>query len=348
MTARTPVRPILLAALFALTTAACDDDPEFAAESTEPRNGTGGSGPVFNTNKLLTSEVPTIDTTGLPIGGVSLVSVHVVDGGGHVEIEPGTLRVSLGTLVGVADGVTYTGTDFVDSQWTFDVDGQLLKAELTEVESSLDAGLWVPGASLMIRNLDPERLVYTFRYKHPLTQQVITTCAEDSVGGARMVLFGDLGVDHQTGDVRTEPNRIYFGCFSGSPGKATLWGYAPDSPSLPSLDMEAFETTTRIVRADYCADGTPHTEVGKRLTLEDRWQINDHGAYQWKTEAIWQVGGGAKCLSRIRSSGKVLGAPLLCPGGKVIPLCPTSENDVGNLWNQQYGDIWTRIPQFIF
>jgi hypothetical protein len=344
----TPVRPALLAALFALTTVACDDDPEFASDTIEVRNGTGGSGPVFNTNMLLTSEVPAIDTTGLPLGGVSLLSVHVSDGGSHVEIDPGTLRVVLGTLVGVADGVTYTGTDFVDSQWTFDVAGQQLKAELTEVESSFDAGLWDPVASLMIRNLDPDRLVYTFRYKHPLTQQDISTCAEDSVGGARMVLFGDLEVDHTSGDITTTPNRIYFGCFSGSIGKAPLWGYAPDSPSLPSLTMDAFETATRIVRADYCADGQTFTQVGKRLTLEDRWQINDHGNYQWKTEAIWQVGGRAKCLSRIRSTGKVLAAPFKCPDGTHIPLCPTTEAHVENLWNSQFGDVWTRIPGFIF
>jgi hypothetical protein len=345
MTARMSVRPALLAALFTLPTAACDD-PELAdaPDAIQPRNGTGGSGPVFNTNKLLTSDVPAIDTTGAPLGGVSLVLVQVVDNGQYVTIDPGTLHVTLGTLAGVADGVTYTGTDFADSVWLFDVSGTQVKAKLTEVETSLDAGLWDPFSSMMIRNLDPERLVYTFQYKHPLTQAVLTTCAEDSVGGARMVMYGDIEVDHEYGDIRSEANRIYFGCISGSIGKAALWGYAPDSPSLPSLSMEEFETTTRIVRADYCANGKSFTEVGKLITLEDRWQINDHGNLQWKTEAIWEVGGGAKCLRRIRSSGKVLVAPLVCADGSTIPLCPITEPNVENLWNGQYGDIWTRIP----
>lgn len=336
------------AALIALTTAACDDGSGFDAShgGVELRDGTGQSGPVFNTNKIYTSDVSTIDTGGQPVNGVTLIGVQVLDAAAQVQLSVATMYVELGTLVG-SDGNnnTYTGEDFIGSVWTYDLGGgQQVTAVLTTVETADDAGLYDPLSPSQIRLLDPERLVYTFHFLHPVTQQPILTCAEDDIAGARMVLYGDIAVDHTTGDITSQAHRIYFGCISGAIGKAALWGYAPDSPSLPSLSMPAFETATRVVRADYCANGQSYTEVGKELTLADRWGINSHGAIPFRTEAIWEVGGGAKCLRRIRESGKVLAASLQCPGGATIPLCSLDEGAVQSRWNSQYGDIWTRIP----
>lgn len=345
MTTRILDRIARTAALLALTTvAACDD--EVVAGGAAFRDGTGSGGPVFNTNVIYTSDVSVIDTTGLPLNGVQLEWVQVVTPQGPVVLSASNLHVSQGTLIGEAGGATYVGAKFLNSKWKFNLNGQVVYAKLTTVETSFAAGLYDPLNASEIRQLDPDRLVYTFHFIHPFRGTSIKTCKEDAIGGARMVLYGDLDVDYNTGDVLSVPNRIYFGCISGAIGKTALLGYAPDSPSLPSVPMPAFETATRLVRADYCADGVPHTQVGNPLTLEDQWGINHHGQIPFTTEAIWEAGRGAVCVSRIRETGEYLQAPLLCPSTQEhIPLCPTDESDVTAMfWNQAVGDIWSRVP----
>ena len=335
------------AALLMLTgVAACDDDAEFGVdpEDAEFRTGTGQNGPLFNTNLIFNSDVSQVDTTGAPLHGVKLEAVQVITGQGIVTMGSSALHVDHGTLVGQTNGLTVVGASFVGSVWKFSVDGASLTARLVTVETSLAAGLYDPLNVSQIRLLDPERLVYTFQYIDPIRKKPIKTCQEDPIAGARMVLMGDLDVDYDSGDVTSVQNRIFFGCISGAIGKAVMWGYAPDSPSLPSLSLPAYETATRLVRADYCGDNTPHTAVGKQLTLSDRWGVNSHGGIPFTTEAIWEVGGAARCLNRIRFDGSKLLAPYVCPADKrKIPLCPATEGDVTNLWNQGYGDLWSRI-----
>lgn len=326
-------------ALLALSLAACDAGP--ADEAAEPHRGTGQGGPWNNTNIIDGTEVPAADTTGALLGAVRLSQVTVLDGGVWVPVDMSTLRVIEGTLHAIGGGAGYAGADFEHSRWDFLVNGSPLTAWVQVVETGLHAGLSAPGVGPDIRRLDPDRLVYTFQYLDPIKQTPIDTCAEDAVGGARMVLYGDLTVDTSTGDIASRAHTIYFGCLSGAVGKAALWGYAPDSPSDPQLSLDEFETAVRTVRADYCGDGTSYTVTGKRLTLADRWGFNTNGKISYTTEAIWEAGGGALCVDRIRSSGEVLTDDLVCADGEVIPRCDT---DAQTIWNQNLGMLWTKIP----
>jgi hypothetical protein len=343
MTARTLDR-LALTALTALLTTACDDPDAPASGDVAFRTGTGQGGPVFNTNVILGSEVPAADTTGQPLGDVTLLTVELLLDTTFVPVDLGSLHVDHGTLIGTHANITYAGPAFIHSRWTFEVGGQPLTALLTNVETSLVASLYTPGSGPEIRMLDPERLVYTFQYLDPIKQTPISTCAPDAVGGARMVLYGDIVVDHATGEFSERPDTIYFGCLSGAVGKAALWGYAHDSPSLPDFSLDVLETGTRTVRADYCASGQSYTTPGKQLTLQDHWGINEHGMVPFKTEAIWEVGGPAVCVSRIRKTGKVLPTGLACPGGPVIPACGATELAASVQWNLTADSIWTRIP----
>jgi hypothetical protein len=329
----------ILTALLALSTAACDAGP--GDDAAEPHRGTGQGGPWNNTNVIAGSDVPAADTTGALLGAVRLTGVTVLDGTQWVPIGLSSLHVTEGTLRGARGADIYIGEDFEHSRWDFEVQGSPLTAWLQVVESSFDAGLWSPGSGPDIRRLDPDRLVYTFQYLDPVKQVPISTCAEDTVAGARMVLYGDIAVDTSTGDITPRDHTIYFGCLSGAVGKAALWGYAPDSPSDPQLALDEFETAVRTVRADYCGDGTSYTIPGKRLTLDDRWGFNQHGQISYTTEAIWEAGGGALCVNRVRTSGKTLTTDLVCPSGEVVPRCGT--DDV-TMWNDGDGILWTKIP----
>lgn len=337
-------RPALPFTMLAATLSlACDEAalPEFGEVAL--RDGWGQSGPPFNTPVIFTSEVAAVDTQGLALKGVKLIDVEIDDGGVYSSIDAGSLDVDHGTLLAEVGGAAVEGVDFIGSIWTFTVDGAEVEAELYVVETGFDGGLWVPGSTFDLRKLDPQRLVYTFRWFDE-NQQPHDTCKEDAVGGARTVIYGDIVVDHDLGTISARPNTVYFGCISGAVGKAALWGYAPDSPSEPSLSLPAFTTATRMVRADYCADGQPHTNVGNPVTMKDRWAINTTFFAGFTTEAVWEAGGGAKCLRRIRATGATLVAPHTCADGKKIPLC-AADATLENRWaTLSYGDLWTKIP----
>ncbi len=329
------------AALIAALPLACDD-PDSASENIDFRGGAGQGGPLFNTPRIFTSEVAAIDTTGLALAGVTLVGVEVWVGGVLKPITAGSLDVDHGTLTAQVGAVVVEGTAFTNSRWTFKVDGLQLQAKLTTVEAAGAVGLYLPSSPSELRMLDPERLVYTFTYTDD-KKNVINVCKSDSVGGARMVIYGDIVVDHKRGDISSRANSAYFGCIAGAVGKAALWGYAPDSPWLTSVPLPAFETAVRAVRADYCGDGKPNTNVGNAVTLRDSWAINGFAELPFTTEAVWAAGGGAVCVNRIRATGVTLLAPHVCSNGELIPLCG-DEKTVETDWDAGTGDIWSKIP----
>ena len=341
-------RALITAATALITTLALAcDEAEFsgsASADVELRGGTGQGGPLFNTSTIFTSEVSAIDTKGQELAGVRLVSVHLLSGAFWKPIDAGSLNVDHGALEAtVGGGVPVSAAAFINSRWTFKVNGALLTAKLATVETADAAGLYDPLLLTEMRMLDPDRLVYTFTYLDD-KKNVIQTCKPDAVGGARMVIYGDIEVDHKLGSIRKRADSLYFGCLSGSIGKTALWGYAPDSPGLPSLTLPAFASATRLVRADYCGDGESHTEIGNLVTLRDRWLINEFAPVPFTTEAVWGAdGGGAVCLNRIRKTGVTQLTPHVCPDGREIPLCG-ADAALSDSWDDSFGHIWSKIP----
>lgn len=321
---------------------ACDDPAAFdeRGELVE-REGEGQGGPTFNTNIIDTSALPAVDTHGAALDGVRLLHVVVDDAGVPTTVDADSLRVSEGTIEGeIHGGTRIEGLDFLGSVWTFDVAGTSVNATLAEIETGSSAGLHNPSDELYILQLDPDRLVYTFQYGQ--VPNTIRTCAYDSVAGARAVLYGDIYVDHQSGEISERDNTIYFGCISGAVGKAALHGYAPDSPSSPSVTLEEFELAVRAVRADYCGDGTSFTNVGNALTYDDRYDINTHTQAGFVTEALWEVGVGATCVNRIRSTGNVPPFGVHC-GDRKIYSCG-NEATAKHTWLGGAAELWTKVP----
>jgi hypothetical protein len=338
------LRALVLAALgLGLgVTPACDDpEVEDADAEISLRGGEGEGGPTFNTNIIVTSALPAFDTKGGDLDGVELVSVVIFDGGVPVTVDADSLRVDLGTIEGeIYGGTQIEGVDFLDSVWTFTVDGTTVQMTLADIETGSSAGLDNPNDELHILRLDPDRLVYTFHYGQ--APNFVKTCAYDSVAGARAVLYGDIYVDHRSGDISDRDNTIYFGCISGAVGKSALHGYAPDNPSTQSVTVEEFELAVRAIRADYCGNGTSYTNVGNPLTYNDRYGINGHTQVGFVTEALWETGAGATCVNRIRSTGNVPFYGLDC-GDHTIYSCG-SEATAKSTWFFGSDELWTKIP----
>jgi len=347
MTTRAPSSSILsiaLATLIAPGLLGCDEAPLDNLDAPVAlRGGPGGSGGgLGNTNVIDTAEVPAIDTKGGTIHDVTLLGVFVDIDGAMIPIDANSLFVNAGTVGASVANTLLEGEAFVGSTWTFDVGGTVVSATLETVETGYDAGLHDPENPDALLNYDPKRLLYTFTYQQGGTMMPpIETCVTDELAGGRMAMFGDIDVDHDSGDIVERPDTIYFGCLSGVVGKAALYGYAPDNPSLVSLTLPEFETSTRALRADYCGDGTSYTEVGKYVTFDDHYDINMHTEAGYVSEALWTEE-GALCVNRIRATGKAVSA-LTCNDGTILTSCG-AEPTVADDWSAGMGDFWTKVP----
>jgi hypothetical protein len=96
------------------------------------------------------------------------------------------------------------------------------------------------------------------------------------------------------------PEGLTFACTDGILAKCVRWGYAPWT-EMPGVDMRALhQTCTRMVRADYCGDGVPHTVEGTPIDIWDNAGINVRdNAAGMMFEAEWGPD-GAKRIERTR------------------------------------------------
>jgi hypothetical protein len=88
-----------------------------------------------------------------------------------------------------------------------------------------------------------------------------------------------------------DDGRFTFACpVIGAIGKCIDAGYKP----WTSLEEE-HEACVRLIRADYCGDGTPHTVAGVLINLYDELGVQDD-TESWPLEAEWDAD-GARCVS---------------------------------------------------
>jgi hypothetical protein len=105
-----------------------------------------------------------------------------------------------------------------------------------------------------------------------------------------------------------DPAVFTFACEGYALAKCVLFGYAPwrsvtecePSGACASRPLSAFhEACTRMLRADYCGDGTPTTRNGTRVDLWDAFGIQADDQPSWRLEAEWSERGAA-CVDATR------------------------------------------------
>jgi hypothetical protein len=101
--------------------------------------------------------------------------------------------------------------------------------------------------------------------------------------------------------VRGAPGEFSFACTAGAQGKCVRFGYAPWASAPDGKSLAPYHAAcVRMVRADYCGDGTPHTVPGVAIEMFDSAGVHarretGHLAF----EALWGPD-GAVCLARTR------------------------------------------------
>lgn len=131
--------------------------------------------------------------------------------------------------------------------------------------------------------------------------------------------------------VRGAPGEFTFACTAGARGKCLRLGYLPWAATLAGESMAPYHAAcTRMMRADYCGDGTPHTVIGMQVQLFDRAGIipqidRDFGSF----EAAWGPDGAA-CIAHARVSAFPLEAVLrACP--RLAAAGPCTEDAIWTL-----------------
>jgi hypothetical protein len=110
-----------------------------------------------------------------------------------------------------------------------------------------------------------------------------------------------------------DPGLFTLACTSAAVAKCVEAGYAPwlsvaecSGSSCQTISMRAMhQACTRMFRADYCGDGTPHTVNGTPINLWDNFGVqerDDEAAGTWSREAEWSAG-GALCILNLRWEG---------------------------------------------
>jgi hypothetical protein len=95
--------------------------------------------------------------------------------------------------------------------------------------------------------------------------------------------------DPATGDRVDDPDTLTFACRGAVLARCVESGYRPWAPR----GADRHQACTRMVRADYCGDGSTHTLAHAPLLVYDRTRRAD--APRWQAEAEWGPG-GAVCV----------------------------------------------------
>jgi hypothetical protein len=121
-----------------------------------------------------------------------------------------------------------------------------------------------------------------------------------------------------------DPSSFTFACKGlGAIAKCVLpIGYKPWKTARGVSLAPYHDACVRMIRADYCGDGTPWTQDGRKIDLYDGLGIQRMSRPFWLFEAEWDEG-GAVCLSkeRVLSLRAILGTLSSCIVSRLSPSC---------------------------
>lgn len=207
---------------------------------------------------------------GISLNGIELSDTVIASELGSVD------EVALvGTaLVGTAaSGATVVGQDWVGAVIQASVGTDMIDLQIAKVEPDATD----PTIEWYVLQADGESL-----------------CADGGRGLFMAGVWDESGTRHDA--LRGPEDIAYtFACDTGVLAKCIDWGYAPYA-----VGTDAHQTCSRLARADYCGDGTPHTANGTLIDVFDTLGVQDSDqSIDLAFEAGWGPD-GALCVSRPR------------------------------------------------
>ena len=197
------------------------------------------------------------------------------------------------------EGSSFTGTKIVDNV-------AVPMAGLDFIGAEIQLGNSERTAILHIDNIYPDPAhpggdvyFYDISVLDPATSTWTSLC-HDGEGVATSAIPLTGAWDMATGARLNAPDAVTLACRGAALAKCVEWGYAPWATAGGVSLADHHQACTRMVRADYCGDGTPHTINGTPIDVIDGLtpQIQAEGTIgraAWGIEAEWGPD-GARCV----------------------------------------------------
>jgi hypothetical protein len=209
------------------------------------------------------------------------------------------------TLMGVKGSSTYSGVDFVGTELVGNLgDGRTVRLRITATSPAP-----TPNEDLLLYQVEfrgDDAQWYPACYNASGTPVLALP-----VAGVWNYLQGVTG----GGSKLDDPEHFTFACQGGAIAKCVQWGYRPWASLNGVLLAPYHQSCTRLVRADYCGDGTSYTQNGNRINLYDELGIQQD-TENWVFEAEWDET-GARCFYLLNRSH----AGLPCYDSRLDTLC---------------------------
>ncbi|WAS97832.1 ADYC domain-containing protein [Nannocystis punicea] len=160
--------------------------------------------------------------------------------------------------------------------------------------------------------------------------------------------------DGTTGDRVDDAGVVTFACRDAVLAKCVEWGYRPWATVAGVSLADHHQACTRLARADYCGDGTPHTFTGTPIDVFDALSPAIQSPVtltlqNWGIEAEWGPD-GAVCVGEQRrlkmldDAGITYEYPTCLDALDDISTCGDFDSSRGGLLADRYCDLWQSDP----
>jgi hypothetical protein len=259
----------LVASMIVLSACTSDPDTQTAA----------ASGALTGDNGI---SVNGISVNGISVNGTSLNGISVngisVNGTSVNGISVNGISVNGTSINGISvNGISVNGTDFIGAHLTAALsNGESLELRIDDV------------ATLTGDNAD----VATYAVSAAIASGWTPLCGNEP-DGAVVLALAVPGTWNLTTGAWSDTGDFSFACRHASVAKCVEFGYKASAGYA-----DHHHACVRMLRADYCGDGTPHTITGTPINLYDNAFVQlDTEA--WPVDAEWGPD-GALCVNHNR------------------------------------------------
>lgn len=224
-----------------------------------------------------------------------------------VEAEATEFKVTL------SDGRVLRSRDLVGARLVIAMGGDTLRVRLDAVEPDPDATTGT---------------VWLHTFSMQAADGAWRNICEAGPDGRRQgfPIAGRPGADGSF--AQAEPGVLEFACTSGALGKCVRFGYPPWGGE-PGQSLALYNACIRMVRADYCGDGSPTTKEGQRIDIYDDGGVQiPANEPEMDFEAGWTAQGAA-CVRhvRVKENISLSGLAAQCPrlADRIGPSCTEDE-----------------------